>query len=200
MIASEDFQAILEELEKRPLELNKYRIQAGSGRSQTFGLVNRRCLPPDYSRQCWKRPYLYKLLLDFAHKHVTIPWNAITVNQSYKSAPHRDRGNIGLSYLVAFGDYTGGHLKMHEGPLEGSHDIRHSPVISNFSTTTHSVEDFEGDRYSLVFYMLDVSKRFAIQDVPPPCVKEVNGRWVFFRGEEAILLGLPHPLKGRTIA
>lgn len=196
-----DFEPIIQELLRKPLEQNKYRLKAGNGRSQTFGMVNRRCLAPDFSRQCWKRPLLYKLLLDFAEKHVTarIPWNAITLNQNYCAQPHRDKGNTGLSYLVAFGSYTGGKLKMHEGPLEGLHDISGNPIIANFSDTTHSVEPFEGNRYSLVFYTLDIFKRFKYSDVPKPCVKEVNGKWVFFRGDEAITDGLPHPLKGKIV-
>jgi hypothetical protein len=49
-IPKEAFKDIVEELQKRPLAVNKYRDKAGVGRSQTFGLVNRRCLPVDHSR------------------------------------------------------------------------------------------------------------------------------------------------------
>jgi len=198
-IHSDEFAPILKELQRKSLEINKYRVKSGNGRSQTFGMVNRRCLPPDYSRQCWKRPLLYKLLLDFAAKHVTIPWNSITLNQNYCAQPHRDKGNTGLSYLVAFGSYTGGKLKMHEGLLAGSHDICGNAIVANFSDTTHSVEPFEGERYSLVFYTLDLFKRFKYCDVPPPSVKEVDGKWIFYRGDEAITDGLPHPLKGKIV-
>ena len=175
MIASTEFDDIIDELARQPLETNKYRKKCGEGRSQTFGIVNRRCIPPDFSRQCWKRAYLYKLLLDFADKYVTIPYNAITVNQCYKSAPHKDKGNTGQSFLIAFGPFEGGSLKFGDA----SHNVKYTPMIADFSNTIHSVEDFTGDRYSLVFYTLDIYKRFKYSDLPSPSVKEVGGRWVF---------------------
>lgn len=187
MIPAEAFKDIIEELRRLPIPKNEYRKLTGSGRSQAFGVVNRRCLKPDYSRQCWLRPYLFKLLLDFAEKYVEIPWTSITLNQNYAAGRHRDRGNIGESYLVAFGDYTGGELKMWEGDLSGCHNICRKPIVADFSKIEHSVEPFEGERYSLVFY---VCRGEYI--LPPPSVREVDGKWVFFRGEEACH-GLPHP-------
>lgn len=162
-----------------------------------WGVVGRRCLPPDYSRNCWVRPYLYKLLLDFGTKYVTdISWNAITVNQNYKAKPHYDKNNFGSSFLVAFGDYQGGALKIHEGDLSGTHDIRHRPLITDFSKVLHSVEDFTGDRFSLVYYNFKTNRSVPL---PPPSVKQENGKWFFYRGEKKITRkeGLPHPLRGR---
>jgi len=192
MIPSEqDFAPIINELTRQPLPTNLYRNKAGPGRSQAFGVVSRRCLPPDYSRLCWQRPYLYKLLLDFGTKFVTIPYTSITLNQNYAASKHRDKGNVGPSYLVAFGTYTGGALTIHEGDLSGQKDVR-TPLITDFSKVFHSVEPFEGQRYSLVFYTAKKS-----EGLPPPSVEQVDGSWVFKRGDE-IVKGLPHPLKGRT--
>jgi hypothetical protein len=195
-IAPEEFVEIIKELERRPIEVTKYRLKSGIGRSQVFGVVNRRSLPPDYSRQCWKRPYLYKLLLDFAKKHVTIPWNAITLNQNYKASAHRDKGNSGDSFLVSFGDFIGGELEILEGPLKGIHDVR-KPLITDFSKVLHEVKDFLGNRYSLVFYQLDLQKRFKDTVIPSCSVEDVDGDWVFKRGDVIITDGLDHPLKGR---
>lgn len=196
-IPEEAFSLLVEEIRRQPLELNRYRKKSGSGRSVAFGVVSKRSMPPDYSRQCWRRPYLYKLLLDFAEKHVTIPWNAITVNQNYQSLPHYDRHNVGDSYLVAFGEYQGGCLRIHEGDKEGIWDIRHKPIIHNFSQALHSVESFIGERYSLVFYQYQ-DARWQV-NVPPASVVEIDGKWTFRRGEELIPRngGLPHPLRGR---
>lgn len=198
-ISPEEFQPIIEELVRRPLETNKFRLKSGHGKSQAFGLVNRRCLPPDYSRQCWMRPLLYKLLLDFAKKNVSIPYNAITVNQNYKAAAHKDKGNKGDSLLVAFGNYTGGKLKIHEGDLAGSHDIQNKPLITDFSKVLHEVEDWQGDRYSLVFYTLDVRNFDGYVEPPPPSVIQMGNKFYFKRGDEVIKSGLPHPLKGRKV-
>lgn len=192
-IPEEAFTELKTELMRRPLERNKYRTTAGEGRSQAFGLVNRRCLTADYSRQCWKRPYLYKLLLEIADKYITIPYTSITVNQNYKAGPHRDRNNMGESVLVSFGDFTGGQLRIHEGPLEGLHDIRHKPLQTDFSVVTHSVEPWEGNRFSLVFYTV---KAYLPDDFPKPSVFYNAGEYVFRRGDEECR-GLPHPLKKR---
>jgi hypothetical protein len=183
--------ALIEELNRLPISINKYRLKAGEGRTQTFGAVNRRGQPIDYSRQCWLRPKLYGLLLEFAQRHVTIPFTSITVNQNYRAEPHYDKGNVGESYLVAFGDYEGGELEIHEGPLKGLHDVRGLPIVTDFSKVLHSVKPFTGTRYSLVFY----NARGA-SSLPAPSVLFLNGRYWFKRGD-SICTGLDHPLKGR---
>ena len=187
------FTALYEELTAHPIAVNKYRNKSGEGRTQAFGIVGRRCLPPDYSRQNWLRPYLFKLLSEFADQWVDISWNAVTVNMNYKAAPHYDKHNVGESYLVAFGDYTGGELEIHEGEALGLHDIRHKPIKKNFSQMLHSVRSFEGTRISLVFYWYDL--RGVV--LPPCSVRYHDGKWRFYRGEEMLdkKTGLPHPLR-----
>lgn len=198
MIDPEEFTDIIKELERRPIENNKYRKKSGEGRSQTFGVVNRRCLAPDYSRHNWLRPYLYKLLLDFGKKHVSIPFNAITVNQNYRASAHRDRGNIGESYLVAFGKYTEGELEIQEGTLKGLHNVKYTPLITDFSKVLHEVKPFSGNRYSLVFYQLSINKKFKNNIIPECSVEMIDGVWKFKRGDE-VCEGLPHPLRKHEI-
>jgi hypothetical protein len=194
-IPEEAFVDILQELRRKPLDVNKYRNSVGIGRSQAFGVVNKRSLPPDYSRQNWRRPKLFYHLIEFADKYVPIAWNAITVNQNYQAGPHKDKHNRGNSFLVAFGDFTGGELEFHEGTRLGLHDIRHKPVIENFSAYTHSVKDFQGERYSLVFYQFWTPR---LPDLPPFSVRIEDGEYFFYRGDEKITEenGLPHPLRG----
>jgi hypothetical protein len=200
MIPAEAFIAIESELLRQPLPDNQYRTGAGVGKSQAFLVVGRRCIPPDYSRLCWSRPYLTKLLMDFGKKYITdLSWNAITVNQNYVAKKHKDKRNVGESLLVAFGDYTGGQLKIHEGDLSGTHDVRHKPLITDFSKVYHSVEPFEGTRFSLVFYQYDMN--FAGQEVvlPPPSVRYEKNQWRFYRGDQLLNSKnrLSHPLMGR---
>ena len=182
---------IIHELERQPLQNNRYRKSTGLGRSQTFGVVFRRSSPPDYSRWCWKRAYLYSLLIEFGDKYVDVPFNAITLNQNYKCLPHRDTGNEGESTIIAFGNYTGGALLIHEGDTQ-IHDIKMKSLTRDFSKLTHSVADFSGERYSLVFYQRPINNT-----LPLPSVKLVNGAYCFYRGGELITArGLPHPLRG----
>jgi hypothetical protein len=193
-IPPSEFAPLLDNLTAYPLPMNRYRTTAGEGRSQVFGIVNKRSAgPPDYSRQCWLRPVTYSLLLDFADKWIDISWNAITVNVNYRAAPHRDRGNRGLSTLVAFGDFTGGELEFHEGDLSGTHDVRYKPLTHDFSKDVHSVTRFQGQRMSLVFYWCHTRG----VSHPPPSVRDEDGTLVFYRGEERITKanGLPHPLR-----
>ena len=195
-IANEAFSDIIKELERQPIAINEYRNKSGSGRSQAFGVVNRRNLPPDYSRQCWLRPYLYKLLLDFGTEYVDLSFNAITVNQNYKAEPHKDKNNKGDSFLVAFGDYTGGELEILEGNKKGVYDINCKPIVEDFSKVLHSVKEFQGNRYSLVYYQF-YNKRLG--DLPISSVKEEDGKYYFYRGDKKITRaeGLPHNLKGK---
>ena len=194
-IPYEAFYKIQKELERQPLPVNHYRDKAGVGRSQAFGVVNRRSCPPDYSRHCWLRPYLYSLLLDFGNNFVSkdLSWNAITVNQNYAAGAHRDKGNVGNSFLTAFGDYTGGELNLLEGDLSGCYNIRGIPVILDFKKTLHSVSPFIGNRYSLVYYWCNTRGI----PLPEPSVREENGGYYFFRGDQKITkkTGLPHPLR-----
>ena len=196
-IDAKEFVLIQQELERKPIPNNQYRLNSGIGRSQAFGLVNRRSMPPDYSRLCWQRPYLYKLLLDFADKYVKIPFTSITVNQNYQVTRHKDRGNIGKSFLVAFGDYKGGELVIEDGENAGTHNIKFNPIIADFCEAWHSVKSFTGNRYSIVFYTLDPKGRGSIDDIPPPDIVYEDERWVFYRGEDKITQGLAHPLRGR---
>ena len=195
-IPPEAFSEIIKELKIRPLQVNHYRNKAGEGRSQAFGICNKRCLDPDYSRQCWLRPKLYKHLLDFGEQYVDISFNAITLNMNYKADKHYDRHNQGPSFLVAFGEYQGGDLLIHEGDLSGNHNINCKPIRTDFSKVLHSVAPFEGERYSLVYYNFWTPR---LKPLPPPSVREEKGKYYFYRGEERITTkeGLPHPLRDR---
>jgi hypothetical protein len=197
-IPQEAFQEILKELRERPIAVNKYRDIAGSGRSQTFGLVNKRCRPVDYSRQNWMRPKLYYHLQEFAKTYVDISWTSITVNQSYRCLPHRDKGNYGDSYLVAFGSYTGGDLEILEGDLSGTHNIYCRPMKTDFSKVLHSVQDFTGERYSLVFYNLKTT-RMPKEPLPEGEAVFEDGKYLFKRGGKVITAkeGLEHPLRNK---
>lgn len=195
-ITSSAFDDIISELQRRPISDNQYRDKAGAGRSQTFGIVNRRSLHPHYSRQNWLRPYLYHLLLEFGSNYVDVSFNSITINQNYQAKPHRDKNNRGNSFLVAFGDYTGGDLEILEGDLSGSHCVRYAPLTTDFSKVLHSVKDFEGDRYSLVYYWFENSRSVRL---PTWELKKEGKDWFFYCGGQKITKknGLPHPLRGK---
>jgi len=72
---------------------------------------------------------------------------AFQVNRNFRCLPHKDRGNIGFSVIVGFGDYKGGEL------IVGgqTHDIQHKPLLFD-GTLIHETKPFTGTRYSVVMY------------------------------------------------
>lgn len=155
------FSAIMNELQRKALPVNHDRAMAGTGKSQAFGIIRRWSYRPWLSRNTWMRPHLWQMLLDFAAAHVPIAWDAIQVNDNYSSQPHRDKGNKGLSYIVGFGDYTGGQLSLDVSGATMSVDIRHRGYLFNGAETLHWTEPWEGHRYSLVFFSIEWPTKFT---------------------------------------
>jgi hypothetical protein len=201
------FHQLLEHLSKKNIQMNKYRRGVGIGRSQCFGMVRKRSLSPDLSRQSWIDPRLHYLLMKFAL--VNLPpdftFTSIQVNDSYMCEAHFDKHNRGNSYIVAFGSYTGGELVLKGADGDTDYNIRHRPMLFDGSKIEHFTREFTGKRYSLVYHTL----------VPPikfPMIRQLSdyeavvkdGVWViawYKPGEPTQYIskknGLPHPLRGR---
>jgi hypothetical protein len=197
-------EAIEEHLKRKRIPVNKYRHKVGLGRSQCLGLVRKRSQAPDLSRQSWIDAKLHYLLEDFGQKHVPISYTSVQVNDNYVCAPHKDVHNFGLSYIVAFGDFTGGNLKLHLGPEAEEVDI-HTPRLFNGSEIIHSTTPWVGQRFSLVYHTLVAPPRFPLT-VSLTQYKAIQreGQWViqFLKPDGSIEYltkdnGLPHVLKGR---
>lgn len=202
-VAPSEFQEIINELKRQPLEINKYRDNVGIGRSQCFGIVSRRSMCPDISRNSWRRAKLHHLLMEYAKKHVQIPFTSIQVNQNMNCSEHLDRGNQGLSYIVGFGEYPeGGGLWVENY----SYNIRYHPLLFDGSQMRHKTEVWRGDRYTIVFHTVKPKPSYVA--LMPPLSNyetfsdtEDRGRWkIKNRLTGAVYWGnngLPHPLKGR---
>jgi hypothetical protein len=74
-------------------------------------------------------------------------YNCVVINRNFKCLPHKDKHNIGDSIIVAIGNFTGGYLKINDE----EYDINGKPLLFDGSNT-HSTTDFDGTRYSLVFF------------------------------------------------
>jgi hypothetical protein len=96
-----DIQEIWNYLDAHSLGINKYRVKVNAmgGYSNCLGIVGKRCLPPDLSRQSWLNARLHHLLNDFGNKYVRqhINWTSVQVNVNYSCLPHKDTGNLGDS-------------------------------------------------------------------------------------------------------
>jgi len=172
-IDEKEFEPMLQYLRKHPVQKTKYRTKVGEGRSQTYGIVGRRCLAPAISRTTCNNSEFFSLLMDFATRFVPVSFSSIQVNQVYVCKPHKDIHNIGQSYIIAFGSYIGGELMIHG---DKAYDIRHRPLLFDGSKLLHSNLPFEGERISLVFHTIAPSSRFPmIQSLSEYETYEENG-------------------------
>ena len=80
-------------------------------------------------------------------------YTTIQYNKNHKCAKHKDKNNVGDSYIIGFGDYTGGELIVYDD--DGNKqivDIKNKFFKFNGSKYFHETNDFTGERYTLVFF------------------------------------------------
>lgn len=161
-------------LYRRPNGTVKYVRQRGDvigldGRTINFGYGNQRHKGYGEFVANKKHPDLWKALVKYAE--ATLPsdflWHTITLNHNVKAKKHIDGLNVGDSYIVGFGEYTGGKLRTYSDEVEyTAHDIKNRPLKFNGALIAHETEDFTGERYTLIFYKQDkgASKRPSSDD------------------------------------
>lgn len=149
------FERLIELLKKKPIPVYYERKNSGIGRSLPFGIINRRNYKMGHSRNNKLFPEHYEEMLKIAKLlQIDCKWSSIMLNQNYKSLPHKDKNNDGMSCIVGFGDYTGGELN-----VEGTkYDIKHKPLHMLAGEQLHFTEPWEGDRYSIVFFRIKIFK------------------------------------------
>lgn len=82
-------------------------------------------------------------------------YTTIQYNYCNRSAKHIDGNNVGTSYIIAFGDYTGGRLIVYDKDDKPEYiDIKNKFYSFNGSEYYHETEEFVGVRVSLVFFQL----------------------------------------------
>ena len=92
---------------------------------------------------------LYKKEKDPKFKYTSIQYN-----KSHRAAYHVDAKNVGESYIIGLGNYTGGEVIVYDvnGKNPVKHDIKHKFLKFNGSIYPHETAPFKGDRYTMVFY------------------------------------------------
>jgi len=135
--------------------------------SITYGYVNVGYLTPTRSREPvegQKNLFKTKLLAEhpelrgiiqefcdiFCHEKIVV--DQIQINRNWWSPAHFDSGNVGSSWIVGLGDYTGGETSVDYKTHIEKYDIKNKFVKFDGSKYLHWTEKFEGKRYSLVFY------------------------------------------------
>jgi hypothetical protein len=149
-------QFVLDELENIKFPKNKSRVNVSAKPTEAFamGSVNYRGQKSlggrtkGPSRFNKKFPELYESITDLIRFYKpNFKYTTIQVNKNIRSKPHVDKNNVGPSYIIALGDFTGGKLV-----IEGKEfNIKNRWKKFN-GTLGHWVEPFKGTRYSLVYF------------------------------------------------
>ena len=96
-----------------------------------------------------KYPQVYEVLKKLIH-HIDpeFKYNSITINRNFKCRPHYDKRNVSPSMIIGLGDYEGGELVVEKCEF----NIKKKPLIFNGGSCLHWVNEFIGDRYTIVYY------------------------------------------------
>jgi len=139
-----------------------------------------------------RHPLLTLLLCEVMRKAAPdFPFTSIQLNYGYASRPHVDKNNLGTSYILGLGDYSGGELWVHDDDggvpyvLEGNTDVTgyyrvgrelrgEELQIKNTWTVfdgnrLHFTRPFQGERYSIIFFTSD---QYA--STPPNVREDLN--------------------------
>jgi hypothetical protein len=101
-----------------------------------------------------KYPELLKAAKQLLKQHdPKYRFEAVTINKNQKAHSHTDVNNVGHSYIIGLGDYTGGELVFtdKDSPYYGTHNIKNK-WLKFVGDTPHHVRPFKGERYTLVYY------------------------------------------------
>ena len=91
--------------------------------------------------------------MQFVHQHYPgFECTNVFVNKNTVCKMHTDAKNVGLTLLVGVGAYTGGETVLVLDGKEAEFDISMHSLVFNGATICHRSKEFEGTRYSLVFY------------------------------------------------
>jgi hypothetical protein len=150
------FKKVLEELEsiRFPKTVSRKNISSKPIEAFVLGDVNYRGQknlggktrgPSRYNK---KFPELFKAIKDMiSYYHPNFKYTTIQLNKNVLSPPHIDKNNVGPSYIIGLGDYTGGNLA-----IEGKKfNIKNKWKYFD-GNKGHWTEPFKGLRYSIVFF------------------------------------------------
>tara|TARA_Y100000389_G_scaffold24069_1_gene20761 strand:- start:1408 stop:2034 length:627 start_codon:yes stop_codon:yes gene_type:complete len=85
-------------------------------------------------------------------------FTTIQYNKNMRAARHVDGRNVGTSYIIGLGDYTGGELIVYDNDKKPTgavkNDLRGNFFAFNGSKFLHEVAPFKGERYTVVFFKI----------------------------------------------
>jgi hypothetical protein len=144
-------------------------------------IFGRNMKDPTGSLSYWstKYPHVYSALQNLMSKYdPNFPYTHITLNYNLQCKRHTDGGNVGPSYIAAFGDFHGGELIVEVNqPSQQQQQRNKQQGIKNKNGTTtmdkylnlksrfvkfngktqpHETAPFTGERFTLVYYTSDI--------------------------------------------
>ena len=122
-----------------------------------LGTSQHRCrqYPPNLSNLSKKHTAEWDFIKNWSYDNVPpeIEWNCIQVNKNLVCPAHRDKANIGNSFIIAFGDYVGCNLVVEDlSGNEVEHDIRTGLVYNGYIQRHYNTPLISGTKYTLVFF------------------------------------------------
>ena len=151
--------------ERRKMLKNGGEVHTKHMGSMLYGITWKSYMSPTKNRTKCEKTGLYKtkcvdmypqlenIFKEFASLYFSdFEYRQVQCNLNFKCPRHKDTSNIGESVLVALGDYTGGNTIIEFDTHTISVDARLKPIKFNGSKYYHSVEPFQGNRISLVFF------------------------------------------------
>ena len=98
-----------------------------------------------------KYPEIYNQLKKLIHEiDENFEYDCITLNHNFLSKPHFDKNNKSPSIIIGLGNYEGGELVIENCEF----DIKNKPLIFHGGTTRHWTNNYEGDRYSIIYFKI----------------------------------------------
>jgi len=104
-------------------------------------------------------------------------WTSFNLNKNYAAKIHRDGNNFGPSMIAAFGNFTGGALKYYtfddgkvdldelDAKRDEAREFNLKKGLALFNgNTAHSVNEFQGTRFSIVFFTLGCHAKMKQED------------------------------------
>jgi len=128
-------------------------VNSWAGKGERAGqqqLITNRTRTPKYKD-------LFKEACDLMDEYdPEFKYTSIQFNKNYQCARHKDGKNMGISYIIGFGDYTDGQLIVYDelGGNPKKKNIKHKFFTFNGSEFYHETAEFTGDRITLVFYSI----------------------------------------------
>ena len=141
---------------------NQYDRVGKSVQSCNFGLVKKRFNNNGNSKYKFDQPIQegnnnskFPKIYEQLKKLITeidpnFDYDCITLNHNFLCHPHYDKQNKSPSIIVGLGEYEGGELVIENCEF----DIRHKPLIFHGGTCKHWTNNYEGDRYSVIYFKI----------------------------------------------